>query len=70
MVTKKEANRAVSDQAGLVVDTESELCQFEESNDVENDFLTVSQGKHGFRYQCSGETEGLNREIGEMRDVD
>ena len=49
---KEDANLAISDQAGLAADAEA--------------FVSVSQGGREFRFGCSGETEGLDCEIGEI----
>ena len=49
---KEDANLAISDQAGLVADADA--------------FVSVSQGERDFRSGCSGRTEGLGCEIGEI----
>ena len=49
---KEDANLAISDQMGLVADADA--------------FVSISQGEREFRFDCSGETEGLDREIGEI----
>ena len=49
---KEDANLAISDQAGLVADTDA--------------FVSVSQGEREFRFGCSGGTEGLACEIREI----
>ena len=51
-MAKEDANLAISDQAGLVADTDDAS-------------VSVSQGEHEFRLGCSGGTEGLDCEIGE-----
>ncbi|CAN0263574.1 unnamed protein product [Ascophyllum nodosum] len=44
---KEDANRAISDQVGLVAD--------------EDAFVSISQGEREFRFGCSRGTEGLGR---------
>ena len=68
-MAKEDANLAVSDQAGLVADAESESYKLVKSNDAEDAFVAVSQGEHEFRFGCSGRTEGLSCEIGLQRTI-
>ena len=49
---QEDANLAISDQAGLVADADA--------------FVSVSQGEREFCFGCSGGTEGLDCEIGEI----
>ena len=49
---KEDANLAISDQVGLVADADA--------------FVSISQGEREFRFGCSGGTEGLDCEIGEI----
>ena len=49
---KEDANLAISDQVGLVADADA--------------FVSIFQGEHEFRFGCSGGTEGLYCEIGEI----
>ena len=49
---KEDVNLAVSDQVGLVADADA--------------FVSIFQGEREFRFGCSGGTEGLDSEIGEI----
>ena len=49
---KEDANLAISDQVGLVADADA--------------FVSISQGEREFPFGCSGGTEGLDCEIGEI----
>ena len=51
-MTKEEVNLAISDQVGLVADADA--------------FISVSQGEREFCFDCSGGTEGLDCDIGEI----
>ena len=60
MVTKEDENLVISDQTGLVVDAEIELCEFAKSDDGKDAFISVSRGEHVFCFGGSGGTEGFN----------
>ena len=64
-MAKEDVNPAISGQAGLVADAESESCELAKSNDVEHPFASVSQGEH-FSFGCSRGTVRLDCEIGEI----
>ena len=49
---KEDADLAISDQASLVADADA--------------FVSVSQGERELRFGCSGGTEGLGCEVGEI----
>ena len=49
---KEDANLAISDQVGLVADADA--------------FVSISQAEREFSFGCSGGTEGLDCEIGEI----
>ena len=51
-IKKEDANLANSGQVGLVADADA--------------FVSISQGEREFRFGCSGGTEGLDCEIGEI----
>ena len=65
-MAKEDANLAISDQAGLVADEENESCELAKSNDIEDAFVSVSQGEHGFRFDCSEGSGGFDCEIEEI----
>ena len=51
-MNKEDPNLAILDEVGLVADADA--------------FVSISQGEHEVRFGCSGGTEGLDCEIGEM----
>ena len=55
-LAKENTNLASSDRVSLVADGENEACELIKSSGTEDAFVSVSQGKHVFRF--GGWSEG------------